>query len=125
MSLLTLGVVGSSAKENERRLPIHPEHLAGLDADLRSRITLETGYGERFGYADHDLADLVGTILPREDLVVASDVVLLPKPQLMLKPKPQPMLKPKPQPMPNRLQPLLLLRQQLKLLHLRPLKQRQ
>lgn len=35
MTLLTLGVIGSSGKENEHRLPLHPEHIPRLDADLR------------------------------------------------------------------------------------------
>ncbi|MEJ7832774.1 MAG: N(5)-(carboxyethyl)ornithine synthase [Nocardioides sp.] len=82
MPLLRLGVVGSSGKENEVRLPLHPEHLAGLDADLRAQITLETGYGERFGYSDADLADVVAGFLPRSELLASADVVLLPKPQL-------------------------------------------
>jgi alanine dehydrogenase len=82
VTLLTLGVVGTSAKENEHRLPLHPAHLSGLDADLRSRITLETGYGARFGYDDAELAALVRGIAPREELIAGSDVVLLPKPQL-------------------------------------------
>ena len=60
---------------------MHPEHLAGIDADLRARITLETGYAEHFGYADADLSDLVAGFLPREELIAGSDVVLLPKPQ--------------------------------------------
>lgn len=82
MPLLTLGVVATSAKENEHRLPLHPAHLATIDADLRAAITLETGYGERFGYADADLAGIVAGFLPRAELVATSDVVLLPKPQL-------------------------------------------
>jgi len=80
--LLTLGVVGTSAKENELRLPLHPDHLSTLDDDLRAQITLETGYAERFGYADADLAGLVAGFLPRAELLATSDVVLLPKPQL-------------------------------------------
>ncbi len=69
MSLLSLGVVGSSAKENEHRLPLHPDHLATLDADLRASITLETGYGVRFGYADSDLSGIVAGFLPRAELI--------------------------------------------------------
>ncbi len=80
--LLTLGVVASSAKENEHRLPLHPALIGRLDADVRARTTLETGYGERFGYADAELAGLVGALAPRADLLASSDVVLLPKPQL-------------------------------------------
>ncbi len=81
MTLLDLGVVGTSTKENEHRLPLHPEHLADLDADLRDRITLEHGYGGRFGVSDSVLADVVGGLASREEILSRSDVVVLPKPQ--------------------------------------------
>lgn len=81
MSLLSLGVVGSSAKKNERRLPLHPEHIPHLDADVRERITLEHGYGERFGVADEALAPHVAGFASRDAILAGSDVVLLPKPQ--------------------------------------------
>jgi alanine dehydrogenase len=79
--VLTLGVIGTSAKENEQRLPLHPEHLAGLDADLRGRITLEHGYAERFGVSDEALSQVVGGLASREEILARSDVVVLPKPQ--------------------------------------------
>lgn len=82
MTLLGLGVIGSSAKENERRLPIHPEHIPHLDADLRERITLEHGYGAHFGIDDAALSPHVAGFASREELLAESDVVLLPKPQL-------------------------------------------
>ncbi len=78
----TLGVIGSSAKENEHRLPLHPAHLQHLDEDLRACIRLEHGYGERFGFADSELSTLVAGMAAREELIAESDVVLLPKPQL-------------------------------------------
>jgi alanine dehydrogenase len=81
VSLLGLGVIGTSAKENERRLPLHPEHLAGLEPDLRARLTLEHGYAEGFGVSDADLSDVVGGFASREEILAVSDVVLLPKPQ--------------------------------------------
>ncbi len=81
-TLRSLGVIGSSAKENEHRLPLHPEHLASLDEDLRACIRLEHGYGEKFGFADAELADLVAGMASRDELLAESDVVLLPKPQL-------------------------------------------
>lgn len=59
MSLMSLGVLHSSRKENEFRLPLHPRHLDRIDPDLRERIFLEEGYGERFGIADHALRPLV------------------------------------------------------------------
>ena len=78
---LTLGVLATSRKKNERRLPIHPLHLERIDADLRDRMILETGYGERFGLSDEQLAPLVHRIAPRTELLADSDIVLLPKPQ--------------------------------------------
>jgi alanine dehydrogenase len=81
VSLLDLGVIGTSAKENEHRLPLHPQHLAGLDEDLRARITLEHGYAQDFGVPDADLAGLVAGFASREQIMTGSDVVVLPKPQ--------------------------------------------
>ena len=81
MTLLGLGVIGSSAKENERRLPLHPEHLPLLDADLRARITLEHGYGAKFGVSDDALRDHVAGFASRAQILAGSEVVLLPKPQ--------------------------------------------
>jgi alanine dehydrogenase len=75
-------VIGRSAKENEHRLPIHPEHLARLDPEVGARITLEHGYGEKYGHADEALAPHVAGFATREELVEQSDVVLLLKPQL-------------------------------------------
>lgn len=75
-------MIGTSAKENEHRLPLHPAHLQHLDADLRACIRLEHGYGEEFGFADVELSGLVAGMASRAELVAGSDVVLLPKPQL-------------------------------------------
>ena len=82
MTLASLGVIASSAKENEYRLPIHPAHLRHLDADLRACITLEDGYGARFGIGDDSLREHVAGFASRDELLAGSEVVLLPKPQL-------------------------------------------
>ena len=82
MDQLSLGVLATSSKENELRLPIHPQHFDRIDADLRARIVLERGYGERFGVSDEHLATQVGGIRPRDQVIATSDVVLLPKPTL-------------------------------------------
>ena len=81
MSLLSLGVIGTSAKENEHRLPLHPEHLSRLAPEVAARTTLEHGYAARFGVADADLAPLVAGFATREEILRDSDVVVLPKPQ--------------------------------------------
>jgi alanine dehydrogenase len=80
MEPLSLGLFGSSRKENEHRLPVHPRHLDRIDADLRERIFLEQGYGERFGMADVRLAPLVAGLRSRQQLLTGCDVVVLPKP---------------------------------------------
>lgn len=82
MNPLTLGVLATSSKENELRLPIHPQHFDRIDADLRARIFLERGYGDRYGVSEEHLATQVAGIRSREEIIATSDVVLLPKPTL-------------------------------------------
>jgi alanine dehydrogenase len=79
---LTLGVLGESAKENEHRLAIHPQHLDRIEPRLRDRITLEQGYGAQFGISDEELATAVAGVRPREEVIAGSDIILLPKPTL-------------------------------------------
>ena len=81
-SRLRLGVIGSSSKENEHRLPLHPEHLGRVPPELQQRITLEHGYGARFRRSDDELAPFVAGFASREEILADWDVVLLPKPQL-------------------------------------------
>ncbi|WP_055613673.1 N(5)-(carboxyethyl)ornithine synthase [Streptomyces phaeochromogenes] len=80
MSLLSLGVLASSRKENEFRLPLHPAHLGRIAPDVREKIFLEQGYGERFGVADDALRPQVAGLRSREQLLDECDVLLLPKP---------------------------------------------
>ncbi len=77
-----LGVLSTSSKENEFRLPIHPHHVERLDADLRARMVLERGYGQRFGVSDEHLASLVAGMADRDEVIAGTDIVLLPKPTL-------------------------------------------
>jgi alanine dehydrogenase len=79
---LSLGVVGTSRKPDERRLPIHPAQLERIDANLRRRMFFEHGYGHRFGVPDERFATHVGGIRTREQLMAECDVILLPKPVL-------------------------------------------
>ena len=80
-ALKTLGVIATSRKTDERRLPLHPRHIERIDADLRSRMILEQGFGDSFGLSDAELAPLVGRMAPRSEVIAAADIVLLPKPQ--------------------------------------------
>jgi alanine dehydrogenase len=79
---LSLGVMGRSRKENERRLALHPRHLSRIPEDLRSRIYLERGYGEEFGFSEDQLENWVAGFLTHDEIVAECDVVLQPKPVL-------------------------------------------
>ena len=80
MNELKLGVIAVTRKENERRLPIHPEHVSRIDADVRERVFLERGYGANFGVSDEELDGLVGGMRTRAELIAECDVILLAKP---------------------------------------------
>jgi len=82
MVQLSLGIMARSLKENEHRLPLHPKHVDRIPEELRGRIFLETGYGERHGVSDDQLERYVGGFLSREELVAQCDVILAPKPLL-------------------------------------------
>ncbi len=78
----TMGVVGTSKKKNERRVPLHLDHLARLPEALRKRLTFEEGYGVPFGITDAELAPQIGHIASRSEILATSDVVVLAKPVL-------------------------------------------
>lgn len=78
MSYLTTGVIATSRKENEARLPIHPGHLERIPATLREHIVLESGYGSRFGSTDAALEDAGFRTATRRE-ILGEDIVILPK----------------------------------------------
>ncbi|MGP9782243.1 N(5)-(carboxyethyl)ornithine synthase [Glutamicibacter sp. AOP12-B1-11] len=78
---LSLGVIATSQKTDERRLPIHPLHFERIDENFRKRMMVETGYGLPCGIDDEQLAPLVGTIATRSEIMKTADILLLPKPQ--------------------------------------------
>lgn len=78
--MLSLGVFGTSRKENELRLPIHPRHLGLIDAELRRSLFLEEGYAGHFGVTTEELKGLVAGVRTQQELVDECDVLLLPKP---------------------------------------------
>ncbi len=82
MNNLSVGVIGTSKKDDERRVPIHPEHLPRLTEELRRQLIFETGYGERFGTSDSELAALIGGLASRAELLENMDAVIVAKPVL-------------------------------------------
>lgn len=77
---LSLGVIGTAFKENEHRVPLHPDHFAQIPEEVRKAIHFESGYGDRFGLSDEDLGELFAGTKPRAQLFQDCKVVLLPKP---------------------------------------------
>ena len=82
MNKLTIGVIGTSKKKDERRVPIHPEHLPRLPEHIRRQLIFEQGYGTPFGIADPEIAAQVGGVATRSELLADSDVVIIAKPVL-------------------------------------------
>jgi alanine dehydrogenase len=80
MGQSVLGIVGRSSKPDEKRVAIHPRHFYRIDNDLRARLVVERGYGERFGIGDDAIAPLVGRMATRDELIASVDIVLMPKP---------------------------------------------
>ncbi len=82
MSKLTLGVIGTSKKEDERRFPIHPGHLPRIPEELRRQMIFEEGYGTPFGVADSEIAALTGGIATRHEILADIGTVIINKPVL-------------------------------------------
>jgi len=77
-----MGVIGTSKKEDERRFPIHPDHLSRIPENLRRRLIFEKGYGEPFGMQDSELAALTGGVATRHELLAGLGKVIINKPVL-------------------------------------------
>lgn len=82
MSKLTFGVIGTSKKQDEQRVPIHPEHLPRLSEEYRKQLIFEEGYGEPFGISDAEIAGQTGGTAPRHDLLADIGNVIVAKPIL-------------------------------------------
>jgi len=82
MALLEMGVIGTSKKEDERRVPIHPEHLKRLPEPIRKQLIFEKGYGLPFNVADKEISDLTGGIASRSEILSDIGAAIIAKPIL-------------------------------------------
>ena len=82
MKTSTVGVIGTSKKQDERRFPIHPEYLARIPEVLRRRLIFEEGYGEAFGITDAEISAMTGGIATRHELLTDVGTVIIVKPVL-------------------------------------------
>ncbi|MDX8395085.1 MAG: hypothetical protein R8K22_01570, partial [Mariprofundaceae bacterium] len=82
MSKLLMGVIGTSKKTDERRLPIHPEHPSRIPEQLRSQLIFEEGYGAPLGISDAEIAAQCGGMATRHELLADIGSVIMAKPIL-------------------------------------------
>jgi len=82
MTLLKMGVIGTSKKEDERRLPIHPEHLKRLPESIRRQLIFENGYGAPFNIDDKEIAEQTGGMAARAEILSDIGSVIIAKPIL-------------------------------------------
>ncbi len=80
--MLKIGVVGTSRKENEQRVAIHPKHLERIPEAVRRQLVFEESYGAPFGMSDATLGAQAGGTASRAALFSELDAILLPKPVL-------------------------------------------
>jgi alanine dehydrogenase len=82
MSKLTLGVIGTSKKVDEQRVPIHPDHFPRIAEEYRKRLVFEEGYGTPFGVSDEEIAAQTAGIASRQELLAQVGNVIVAKPTL-------------------------------------------
>jgi alanine dehydrogenase len=78
---MKIGIFKTSLKENERRVPIYPEHLPRFPDSFRSQMVFEKGYGSDYGFPDEYFENQGGAIACREKMLVECDLIVLPKPE--------------------------------------------
>ncbi len=82
MTQLTFGVIGTSRKKNETRVPLHPDHLERLSEDVRRHLVFEEGYGQRFGWSDAQITEMTGGVTSRREILSDIGAAILAKPML-------------------------------------------
>jgi N5-(carboxyethyl)ornithine synthase len=78
---MNIAVIGTSKKENEKRVPIHPQHISQIPEKVRRCLFFQKGYGLPFGMDDDQIQSITGNKpRSREDLLGSAEVVLITKP---------------------------------------------
>jgi N5-(carboxyethyl)ornithine synthase len=73
------GVFKTSYKENEKRIPIHPDDILSIEPNVLSQLYFEEGYGLDYGYSDEQLISWNCKLVSREELY-KMELIILPKP---------------------------------------------
>jgi alanine dehydrogenase len=72
---MIIGIISTSTKKNERRYPLHVDHIRGLPRSEREQMIFETGYPGL-----EELHDPSIKTLPREEVFRQADLVIIAKP---------------------------------------------
>jgi len=82
MTNVTFGVLGTSGKVDERRVPLHPHHLLRLSETVRRHLVFEEGYGTPFDIGDAEIAAMCGGVATRREILtnIGSVIALKPMP---------------------------------------------
>ena len=79
----TFGVIGTSRKEDERRLPIHLDHLTRLPLSIKEQLVFEKGYAQSFAMDEDELASTTGGLASRTEILADIGAVIIAKPVLL------------------------------------------
>ena len=82
MTLSKMGVIGTSKKVDEKRVPIHPEHLKRLPENIRRKLIFEKGYGKPFNVEDEEIANQTGGMATRSEILSDIGSAIIAKPVL-------------------------------------------
>lgn len=78
---MDIAVIGTSKREDEKRVPVHPDHIHRIPLKIRKHLFFEKGYGEPFDMNDETLMSMTGNHLKeRQELLGTHETVLITKP---------------------------------------------
>jgi N5-(carboxyethyl)ornithine synthase len=78
---MNIAVIGTSKKENEKRVAIHPKHINEIPEKTRKHLFFEKGYGIPFDMEDEKIYSLTGNpLIEREKLLRDFKAILITKP---------------------------------------------
>lgn len=78
---MNIAVIGTSRKENEKRVAIHPKQIKMIPKNVCRHLFFEKGYGMIFGMEDEEIAALTGNqLVDRKTLLKNFNAIIIPKP---------------------------------------------
>ncbi|MHB8064362.1 MAG: Rossmann-fold NAD(P)-binding domain-containing protein [Ruminiclostridium sp.] len=78
---MDIAVIGTSKKENEKRVAIHPNHISQIPERIRKHLFFEKGYGIPFDMDDETICSLTGNrLIERKKLFRDFKAILITKP---------------------------------------------